>query len=85
MNDDPNIWHVEAHSESVRADDDIRGRHYPADEPPKKYLPVVGISQPELFFFCLVYEVGKPRQIGDAKVATLPFEQPYPGEPAQLP
>ena len=36
MNDEPNIWHIKAHSESVRADNNIRGRQNPADEPPKK-------------------------------------------------
>jgi hypothetical protein len=45
MNDEPHIWHVEAHSESVRADNNSRGRLYPADEPPKKHLSIVGASK----------------------------------------
>jgi hypothetical protein len=41
MNDEPNVWDVEAHSEGVCADNDIRGWQYPADEPAEKHLPIV--------------------------------------------
>jgi len=45
MNDEANIWHIKAHSESVCADNNIRGRQYPADEPSKKDFSFVGGSK----------------------------------------
>jgi hypothetical protein len=44
VNDQPNIWHVEAHPEGVGADHGTLGGRYPADKLPKKYFSIVGRS-----------------------------------------